>query len=164
MKSIVIKISYITLPIFFLINKATAQTTSTAPSFTAKILSWSNGVATIATTIKNNSSKTFMFLSMSCSWQDLYITDSKQLQVEKVDCLKDGPVLVKLAPHESQTKVVKLIPSKDIQPPHYIKLKIGFHLIKAKESNYKNILSKDSILKNYNIIWSDSLELKKVLI
>jgi len=96
---------------------------------------------------------------MSCSWQDPYTTDTKDLSISVNECDKNVPRLIKIPPHSTQNTVIKLTTQKNSRQLTGLQFRIGFNLVTAK--NYDEMFSKVSQLtKLNNVIWSDTLKLK----
>ncbi|POS00635.1 hypothetical protein Q361_1398 [Flavobacterium croceum DSM 17960] len=113
----------------------------------------------IKTSLTNSLSDTVTYISMSCSWQDSYTTDTKDLFISVNECDKNVPQLIKIPPHSRRDTVIKLTTKKNIRQLTGLRFRIGFNFIRAKNNN--EMFSKVSQLpKMNNVIWSDTLELK----
>lgn len=152
--------------LFFLMSQLHAQKTkendSASLSFTAQIINNIHDTLLVKTILTNNSSDTLTFLSMSCSWEDPYITDSQQFYIEGSNCDENGPVLISLASHTTEERILKLLPKNKTVSSSPTTFKIGFHLVKANKSNYVYIYSQMKAFWDMNnVIWSNIL--KKII-
>jgi hypothetical protein len=91
---------------------------------------------------------------MSCSWQDFYSVDSKELQVDGQDCDKNIPIILTLAPGESKTVEIRLLMDQTIYASE-IKFKIGFNLMKVSSTQKEFDFDFNEQQKKKNIIWSN---------
>ena len=131
--------------------------------FSAQVDNWKREVGinylSIRTSLINSLSDTVTYISMSCSWQAPYTTDTKDLFVYLNECNKNVPRLIKIPPHSRQDTVIKLTSKKSISQLTGLQFRVGFNLITAKD--YAEMFSKVSQLtKMNNIIWSETLKLK----
>jgi hypothetical protein len=106
------------------------------------------------TTLTNNTKDTLKYYSMSCSWQDFYSVDSKELQVDGQDCDKNIPIILTLAPGESKTVEIRLLMDQTIYASE-IKFKIGFNLMKVSSTQKEFDFDFNEQQKKKNIIWSN---------
>ena len=104
------------------------------------------------TTLTNNTKDTLRYYSMSCSWQDFYSVDKKELQVDGQECDKNTPTILTLALGESKTVEIRLLMNQTIDASE-IKFKIGFNLMKV--SNTQKEFDFNEQQKKKNIIWSN---------
>lgn len=113
----------------------------------------------IKTSLTNSLSDTVTYISMSCSWQDSYTTDTKDLFISVNECDKNVPQLIKIPPDSRRDTIIKLTTKKNIRQLTGLRFRIGFNFIRAKNNN--EMFSKVSQLtKMNNVIWSDTLEVK----
>ena len=115
-------------------------------------------VLIIPITFTNNTKNLLKYYSMSCSWEDFYSVDNKELQVNRQDCDKNIPIILTLTPGESKIVEIKLLMSKIIDTSE-IKFKIGFNLMKVSSS--KKEFDFYEHLKKKNIIWSKEINLSR---
>jgi hypothetical protein len=108
----------------------------------------------IPTTLTNNTKETLKYYSMSCSWQDFYSVDSKELVVDGQDCDKNIPIILTLAPEESKTVEIRLLMNRTIDGSE-IKFKIGFNLMKVSSTQKEFDFDFNEQQKKRNIIWSN---------
>lgn len=109
--------------------------------------------------LTNNSNDTLKYLSMTCSWEEFYLVDKREIAgIPIEECIKNIPCTIMLPPHKSfiiRIPVIKIQRGK--------KFRIGMTLIKLfKETNLLDLFSIDrsSLSKNVNyIIWSNAVEL-----
>lgn len=142
--------------IFLFLNGAHAQkkdiNANSKPLFDAQAVRWEkkNGLnyLLVNTVLTNHSSDTLTFVSMSCSWQEFYATSDKRLSIDGVDCAKNVPILIKIAPQKTYERLLKvLVPNGVI-----VDFRLGFNLIRA--DSYQDIFYNSKILNAKNWIWS----------
>jgi len=109
----------------------------------------------IKVALTNNSSDTFSYASMSCSWQDFYFTNVAGLTIAVEVCNSNHPVLIKIAPHKSEVRTLCLLP-QNYKELYNMKFKIGVKLLLTQ--TYKEIHH----LKNHIIIWSNELDFNEL--
>ncbi len=56
--------------------------------------------AAIPLELKNNANDTLKYSSMSCSWNDIYLTDNAIVNTEMKSCFSNFPISVAIAPHK----------------------------------------------------------------
>ncbi len=108
----------------------------------------------ILTTLSNNSKDTLKYFSMSCSWQDFYSVDNKDLTVEVSLCDKNFPVVLFLPPNMSRREHLRLLikqPKRDSRTT----FKIGLNIMQAESSESKFDPSEETMKKN--VIWSNTI-------
>jgi hypothetical protein len=108
-------------------------------------------------TLTNNTKDTLKYYNMSCSWQDFYSVDSKELQVDGQDCDKNIPIILTLAPGESKTVEIRLLMDQTIYASE-IKFKIGFNLMKVSSTQKEFDFDFNEQQKKKNIIWSNIIQ------
>lgn len=112
----------------------------------------------IKTTLTNFSSDTVAYITMSCSWQEAYATDTKDLVVVINECVKNVHELIKIPPKSRRDTVLKLISQKSRRELKGLQFRVGFNFVSAR--NYDEMFSKASQLTEMkNVIWSDTLKL-----
>ncbi len=106
----------------------------------------------IPTSLKNISKDTLYYASMSCSWQDLYYVKGNELLFNGIDCDKNSPVILALAPREIKKVTLKLRTTHKI---YYDHVKLAFNFIKLKNKTDK--IDTDLIYKinKSNLIYSN---------
>lgn len=143
------------------------------PTFTAQLEDWhknekylsdSSAYLHVKTSIINNSSDTLCYLVMSCSWEEFYIINSKELLLPIKSCDENGFILMKIPPHKTAERLLLLTSSKNANQLHNIKFKIGFKFYKVNYNKIKNMNSYPDIYKYFTpkneiVLWSKTLEL-----
>jgi len=109
--------------------------------------------------LTNNSNDTLKYMTMSCSWEEFYMADRREIATIPIEpCDKNIPKCLTLGPHKSvivNVPVVKLQRGK--------RFRIGMALIKL--NNHDNLFDLLNIgsysidKKDDNIIWSNTIEL-----
>lgn len=118
----------------------------------------------VATTLSNPTKDTLSFVTMTCSYEDLFLTDTSLFKVQsRYDCFRNVPTVKSIPPYSKIDQFILIKPTnKDIILGNH-KLKIGVYLMKP---NIKNGF--DGIIKQYenrnaaNILWSNELDLKRL--
>lgn len=110
------------------------------------------------TTLTNNTNDTLKYYSMSCSWQEFYLVDSKELQVDGQECDKNIPIILTLAPGESKTVEIRLLMNQTIDTSE-IKFKIGFNMMKVSNTQKEFNFDFNEQQKKENIIWSNIISI-----
>jgi hypothetical protein len=111
----------------------------------------SDSTANYPVTLHNYSEDTLRYHSMSCSWADCYQTDNPRVLVEINLCGKNVPKIITILPNDSNT-VFLTLKSKAITNQEF---KIGFKLLKVKESYNLWTFRIHEELKNAEIIWTE---------
>lgn len=134
-------------------------------SFTVNIDKWEKigelDVLNVKTTLLNTTSDTITYISLSCTWDNAYTIDYKDLIIFPSICNSNNnePMLIKLPPGREDTRVLRLTSQKRIDQLRNMKFRIGFNLVTAKD--HDNLGDKASELRQMkNVIWSDVLEIK----
>ena len=118
-------------------------------------------IVIIVAKVKNISSDTISFLSMSCSTEDVWRTTTSDLELGLKLCFSNVPILIKLESKEIITfylvdKVKKSLPLIEMN-----NFNIGFNFIETNTSEYETSVKKIQTINN--IIWStDTLQLKNL--
>jgi hypothetical protein len=95
---------------------------------------------------------------MSCSWQDVYTTNTKDLRIIGCNCDKNIPVVVKLPPHCKRETLITCASTKSIHQLKALKCSIGFNFVDA--GNGQELIAQSAALTAMkNVIWSDTLRL-----
>ena len=115
----------------------------------------------VKATLINNTSDTFVYVCMDCSWPDSYTTDSKDFEIEKTYCFKNGPVTIKIPPHGDVNYYLSLKSKKPLNELMESEFKIGFNLI--KEGASQDVVSiVNSMTDMQHLIWSNIIEVRSV--
>ena len=119
-----------------------------------KSIHFKNNSAKIELRLWNRSKDTLKYLSMSCSWQEFYLTNRKDVNIRVNECDKNVPKVLTLKPNESKTVELEIVATKYI-PDEF---KVGLRILQTKEPV---IPSDDYILKHSQVIWCSSIYSKK---
>ncbi|MFT3911459.1 MAG: hypothetical protein QM737_18695 [Ferruginibacter sp.] len=110
----------------------------------------------VETTLTNVSNDTISYLTMSCSWEDLYATNRNDYFILASLCDKNIPILARIAPHQKVIRIFEMDNHTKTIMPGSVNLKIGFHFIPVNSS--ESIIDKSKeISETSNIIWSKEL-------
>jgi|SRR5579862_986481 len=128
------------------------------PTFTASIenIEAKDGISHIfvKTDIINNSPDAIAYLSMSCSWDEFYFTDTNNVDIKKRQmCYLNGFEIVKISPHNKEEKILELIYKGE---PETIRFKIGFNYCPINPIILMQ--SAHSKIRGNFILWSYRLE------
>ena len=128
-------------------------------SFSAKINGWNKHTnIPVTITLTNNTSDTISYVSMSCSWQDIYTVNTKYFSILINECGKNFPTLIQIPPHSKEEKnlLLHIVEKNKLQNAQF---KVGFHFVEVKK--HEDIFTKSKELLNAgNILWSNILELQ----
>ena len=112
----------------------------------------------IPLTLTNDSKDTLRYFSMSCSWQDFYSVDNKQIQIETALCDKNIPTILILAPWQKRTVAIRLLISNSMETSE-LKFKIGLNLIKASKTQNPFDFDFKKEQQKKNLIWSNRISM-----
>jgi hypothetical protein len=112
----------------------------------------------IETSLMNGTLDTLKFISMSCSWEDLYALDTEQLYIPGKACDGNYPIIKKIPPGTSEIKEIKVLPPVDFKSTN-LEFRIGFNLVELKshEEMRNLLLTYKRLTDGKNIIWSEAL-------
>src|ERR1700735_3609551 len=89
------------------------ESTNNRLSLKAHLGSWSkegeDNLLPIKITLKNNTSYSVSYLSMSCSWDDFYTLNIEKFTFKGLLCTNNSPVRIKIPPHGKEEKELILI-------------------------------------------------------
>lgn len=118
----------------------------------------------IATTLFNPTNDTLSFVTMTCSYEDLFLTDTSIFKVQsRYDCFKNSPIVNRIPPQGKIDQFIMIRPtSKDIKIGDH-KLRIGMYLLTPKkEDGFEGIAKQYEQRQNAKIIWSNEIDLKRL--
>lgn len=108
--------------------------------------------------LQNNAADTLSFVSMNCSWQELYRVKPDALKVEQNLCFANYHVIIKVAPFDHYDKEIKIKYKTGVKLNN-LTCQIGFNLVEIKAND--DFSDKWHELKqSKNIIWSNSITVK----
>ena len=118
----------------------------------------------ISTTLFNPTKDTLSFVTMTCSYEDLFLTDTTIFKIQsRYDCFSNFPIVTQIPPAERIDQFIMVKPTgKDINIIDN-KIRIGMYLLTPKKEN-----GFDGIIKQYenrhsaSILWSNELDLKRL--
>lgn len=123
----------------------------------------------IATTLYNPTEDTIQFVSMSCTYEDLFLTDDSIFIIQsRYDCYDTYPIIQKLPPKSKIDHYLMIrAKNKEFKVWNYKKIKIGMHIIDFKDKFYfedleKNVQKFEEVLNRSEILWSSQLDLNKL--
>ena len=117
-----------------------------------------NNYIFIRSSLKNNSEDTLQCVSMNCSWDDAYKFDTDELEIVKNICFLNGPMLIKIAPHNSYNNYLKLTTSKKEDEWRHIVFKLGYNFV-LRDSSIGIFSQVEQISDMKNVIWSDTVRI-----
>jgi len=113
----------------------------------------------ITTKLTNSSSDTIKYITMSCSWQDPFTADLKELVVHGKDCDKTVPKLKEILPRTSEAVSFQLTSSKTFNELKDKIFRVGFNWVTAKDFD-EMFLKLPKLWEMKNVIWSGTLRIK----
>ena len=121
----------------------------------------------IATTIYNPTDDTIRFLTMTCSYEDFFLTDTADFKVQQDNlCYSNYPTFITLPPKSKTDRYITVRSAKtNFTPADYVKykIKIGMYLITwTKNLKYRDQHDLYENRQKAEIIWSNDLELNKL--
>ena len=142
-------------------KKAVAETMQPL-SLSAQVGSWKTvppkRYVSVITTLTNNTSDTLRFIIMSCSWQDAYAVDTKELSIYPVNCDKNIPELLAIPPHGQEQRALVLETEKSVEELQKVKFRVGFNGLTAKGP--AEVFEKvDQLRDMRNVVWSAPISL-----
>jgi hypothetical protein len=156
-RKIIMKIPLSLLLFFISISFANIHPVDTSKlEFKAYIINHSSNTLLIKTEIINKGDDTLRYLSMSCGWDEVYRLNTKNWNTAPVPCDKNVPTAVKIPPHKSEVRTLKLTRNKHILNKDTV-LRVGFSFVSLNKD--QNPLADGYLLlqNNTNIIWSKKL-------
>jgi len=109
----------------------------------------------IPVTVHNNSDETLKYYSMSCSWEEFYHIDNKNLEVLGFPCEKNIPREVIVPAHSVHTDIVAFVYNKN-NPKITERFRVGLNINKnVKDDIFDGY---DDELRRYNIVWSNEVQ------
>jgi hypothetical protein len=103
--------------------------------------------AKIKVRLWNKSKDILKYISMSCSWQEIYLTNSEDLKIKINECDKNIPIIILLKPNENRIVSLEIEAKKEI----INEFKIGLKLNQIKNLESQN---DEYRLENTKILWS----------
>jgi hypothetical protein len=110
----------------------------------------------VLTTLTNASNDSLKYFSMSCSWQDFYSVDNKNLTIETSLCNKNIPVILSLPPNTCRRERLRLFTNEPKRNSN-IRFKIGMNIMQASSSPFE--FDPKEELKKKNVIWSNTIKM-----
>ncbi|BAU54720.1 hypothetical protein [Mucilaginibacter gotjawali] len=107
----------------------------------------------IPVTVHNNSDKTLRYYSMSCSWQEFYHIDNKNLEIVEPPCDNNVPKEVIVPAHSARTDIVPFIYKKSQKIKQ--RFRVGLNINKNVEEDLFE--GYDDELRIYNVVWSNEV-------
>lgn len=118
----------------------------------------------IATTLFNPTKDTLSFVTMTCSYEDLFLTDTSIFKVQsRYDCYSNYPTVTNIPPGEKLDQFIMVKPTTKDTKIIDNKLRIGMYLLTPKKENgFDGIIKQYENRQNAKIIWSNQLDLKRL--
>jgi hypothetical protein len=118
----------------------------------------------VVTTLSNPTNDTLSFVSMTCSYEDMFLTDTSAFKVRsRNDCFSNFPTVIALPPHKKLDQFIMVRPvAKDVKTIEN-KIRIGMYYLKPQKGE-----DFDGIIKQYEnrqqamVLWSGELDLKRL--
>lgn len=121
------------------------------------------GVIYIATTIYNPTTDTIRFVSMTCSYEDLFTTDTGTFKIQsRYDCYSNYPTVIILPPNARTNRYIMVTQRPKVKDTNADKLKVGmYYLPYPKGGTFDDIINLYEHRQNAAVIWSNQLDLKR---
>jgi hypothetical protein len=117
----------------------------------------------IATTLYNPTADTIKFVSMSCSFEDFFVTDNPGFKVRPSVCDKNAPTVEILPPQKKTDRYIMINPVNKESKISDSKIKIGMYFNAVpKNWNFDDIINLYNNREKGKILWSSELDLKKL--
>jgi hypothetical protein len=118
----------------------------------------------IATTLLNPTKDTLSFVTMTCSYEDLFLTDTSIFKVQsRYDCFNNYPTVMSIPPGEKLDQFIMVKPTTKDTKIIDNKLRIGMYLLTPKKENgFDGIIKQYESRQNGKVIWSNKLDLKRL--
>lgn len=101
----------------------------------------------------NKSNDTLRYLSNSCSWQDFFVTDNRNIKIESSECDKNIQITEKVPPKGTKRIELRILFTKR----ESLSFKIGLGLTSMKPYTIYEIEDYNKVRK---IIWSNKLKIQ----
>ncbi|MCE3229397.1 MAG: hypothetical protein K0S32_3948 [Bacteroidetes bacterium] len=120
----------------------------------------STGVVLLETTLWNNTKDTLRYLTMSCSWEDIYCFSNPNVFIPPTECTKNAPTIISVLP-ETNAKTIFNAYLAGTSQNSQEKVKLGIKLIKvpAEPDSSGKRESIHNLENVKNILWSNEIEL-----
>lgn len=118
----------------------------------------------ISTTLLNPTNDTAGFITMTCSYEDMFLTDTAVFRIQsRYDCYGNYPAEINIPPHSKLDQFLMVRPiSKDIKVIDS-KIKIGLYYIQPKKENgFEGIIKQYENRQKAMVLWSNELDLKRL--
>jgi hypothetical protein len=113
----------------------------------------------VCATIENLSSDTVVFGSMTCSYEDLFVVNDSNYQVQsRFDCYKNGPCFISLPPKAKTDRYLLIRQTGSQSVRHNNPIKVGMKLILSENDLHTGHSKMDSNV----IIWSNELQMNRL--
>ena len=118
----------------------------------------------VATTLYNPTDDTLNFVSMSCSYEDLFTTNTDTFNVQcRYDCYGNYPIVVALPPKTKTDRYIMVTRTIKGKNAEAMTFRVGLYFLEYKYGEtYKNIILSYNSRQDAPVIWSNELELKRL--
>ena len=112
----------------------------------------------------NNTDSVISFWSMSCSWEENWLSNNNALNLYNQGCDNNSPIIKQIEPDKKLTFKGVVHVYEDIKDIKRSEVKLGFILIKKNEtsngSDFRKILI-SKLKERKDIIWSEPFKIDK---
>lgn len=118
----------------------------------------------IATTLHNLTDDTLRFVSMTCSYEDMFLTDTSAFKVQsRNDCFSNFPMVKTLPPRSKLDQFIIVRPvTKEVKTIDN-KIRIGmYYLMPEEEKDFDGIVKQYLNRQQGTVLWSEKLDLKRL--
>ncbi|MEO3404414.1 hypothetical protein AAFN85_10950 [Mucilaginibacter sp. CAU 1740] len=134
------------------------QSTITKPKDTS-IYKYETRFIISGVSLTNNTNDTLKYISMSCSWWDIYHISDSSLGFLTLGCDKNVPQGVEIPPHQTRdmTFVLDVGKTTDVSGK---KFKVGMNMVKYKspEQVWDDLLF-NKLADQHNLLWSNEVSI-----
>ena len=118
----------------------------------------------IATTLFNPTKDTLSFVTMTCSYEDLFLTDTSIFKIQsRYDCYSNYPTVMTIPPGQRLDQFIMVKPTSKDTKIWDNKLRVGMYLLTPKKENgFDGIIKQYENRQSAKILWSNELDLKRL--
>ena len=122
------------------------------------------GIYYIGTTLYNPGEDTIEFVTMTCSYEDMFTVNTDSFKVQsRYDCFSNYPIVIALAPKQRTDRYIMITRVGKRSYYDTSKLKVGMYLqVPKKGDNFDSIIYKYEHRQQGEVIWSNELDLKRL--
>jgi hypothetical protein len=118
----------------------------------------------VSTTLFNPTSDTMSFVTMTCSYEDMFLTDTTSFEIQsRHDCFKNVPTAFQIPPNSKIDQFVMVKPVLKETQANDSKIRIGMYYLAPKtEHDFRGIIQLYEDRKKAKVIWSNEVDLRRL--